>query len=74
MTKSGTISLEAEALPPNPASRTTYAAGELAQLDFWFPPIQLPVGYGQTRTAERLTVMTTVTGYSRLSGGVLIPP
>ena len=24
-------------LPPDPASRTAYAAGELAQDDFWFP-------------------------------------
>ena len=60
-------------LPPDPASRTIYEAGELAQFDFWFPPIELPVGFGQTRTAKRLPVMTTVTGYSRWSGGVLIP-
>ena len=60
-------------LPPDPASRTTYEAGELAQFDFWFPDIDLPVGYGQTRTAKRLPVMTTVTGYSRWSGGILIP-
>ena len=60
-------------LPLDPASRTTYEAGELAQFDFWFPPIELPVGFGQTRTARRLPVMTTVTGYSRWSGGVLIP-
>jgi hypothetical protein len=24
-------------LPPDPASRTSYAAGEVAQCDFWFP-------------------------------------
>ena len=24
-------------LPPDPASRTTYEAGEMAQCDFWFP-------------------------------------
>lgn len=60
-------------LPPDPASRTTYEAGELAQFDFWFPDIELPVGYGQVRTAKRLPVMTTVTGYSRWSGGLLIP-
>ncbi len=39
-------------LPPDPASRTAYAAGEIAQCDFWFPPIKLPVGFGQTRTAD----------------------
>jgi transposase len=60
-------------LPPDPASRTTYEAGELAQFDFWFPEVELPVGYGQTRTAKRLPVMTCVSGYSRWSGGILIP-
>ena len=25
---------------PDPASRTTYRAGEVAQFDFWFPPIE----------------------------------
>lgn len=60
-------------LPPDPASRTTYEAGELAQFDFWFPPIELPVGYGQTRTAKQLPVMTSVSGYSRWACGLLIP-
>jgi transposase len=35
-------------LPPDPASRTTYQAGELAQCDFWFPPVTLPVGSGRS--------------------------
>jgi transposase len=26
-------------LPPDPASRTTYVAGEIAQCDFWFPDV-----------------------------------
>ena len=60
-------------LPPDPASRTVYEAGELAQFDFWFPAIELPVGYGQTRTAKRLPVMTMCSGYSRWTGAVLIP-
>jgi transposase len=60
-------------LPPDPASRTTYEAGELAQFDFWFPAIELPVGHGQTRTAKRLPVMTCVSGYSRWASAVLIP-
>src|SRR5204863_9539758 len=45
-------------LPPDPASRTAYAAGEIAQHDFWFPPITLPVGFGQSRTAKQLPVLT----------------
>src|SRR5664279_3433360 len=39
-------------LPPDPSSRTAYVAGEIAQNDFWFPDIELPVGYGQSRTAD----------------------
>lgn len=60
-------------LPPDPASRTSYEAGEVAQCDFWFPDIELPVGFGQTRTATRLPVLTMVTGYSRWDSAVLIP-
>jgi transposase len=60
-------------LPPDPASRTGYAAGELAQDDFWFPDITLPVGYGQVRTAKQLPVLTMVSGYSRWAGAVLVP-
>jgi transposase len=60
-------------LPPDPASRTSYAAGELAQDDFWFPDITVPVGYGQVRSAKQLPVLTMVSGYSRWAGAVLIP-
>ena len=60
-------------LPPDPASRTCYVAGEIGQHDFWFPDIELPVGYGQTRTAKQLPVLTMVTGYSRWLSAVLVP-
>jgi transposase len=60
-------------LPPDPASRTAYAAGEIAQCDFWFPDIELPVGFGQTRTATRLPVLTMICGYSRWLSALLIP-
>jgi transposase len=60
-------------LPPDPASRTTYVAGEIAQCDFWFPDIVLPVGFGQSRTAKLLPVLTMVCGYSRWASGVLVP-
>ena len=33
-------------LPPDPASRTAYAAGEIAQDDFWFPDVH---GAGRVR-------------------------
>jgi transposase len=60
-------------VPPDPASRTTYFAGEIAQCDFWFPPIRLPVGFGQTRTATQLPVLTMITGYARWASGLLVP-
>jgi transposase len=60
-------------LPPDPASRTSYQAGEIGQCDFWFPPITLPVGFGQSRTATRLPVLTMITGYARWVSALLIP-
>ena len=60
-------------LPPDPASRTSYPAGVIAQCDLWFPDIRLPVGCGQVRTATQLPVLTMVTGYSRWLSAVLIP-
>src|SRR5690349_9628470 len=60
-------------LPPDPASRTSYAPGEIAQCDLWFPPITLPVGYGQTRRPTQLPVLTMVSGYSRWLSALLIP-
>jgi transposase len=60
-------------LPPDPASRTSYEPGELVQCDFWFPDIELPVGFGQARTAKQLPVLTMVSGYSRWLSALLIP-
>ena len=42
-------------LPPGPTSRTAYAAGEIAQCDFWFPPVTIPAGCGQVRKPVQLT-------------------
>lgn len=60
-------------LPPDPAGRTSYVAGEIAQCDFWFPPITLLVGFGQTRGLTQLPVLTMVAGYSRWASGLLVP-
>jgi len=60
-------------LPPDPVSRTSYDAGEIAQYDLWFPDIELPVGFGQTRTAKALPVLVMVTGYARWLAALLIP-
>jgi transposase len=60
-------------LPPDPASRTAYAAGEVAQCDFWFPPVTIPVGCGQVRRPAQLPVLTMITGYARWLLAVLVP-
>jgi len=60
-------------LPPDPSSRTSYDAGEIAQCDLWFPDITLPVGFGQTRTAKALPVLVLVTGYARWLAALLLP-
>lgn len=60
-------------LPPDPASRTMYLPGEIAQFDLWFPDIVLPVGAGQVRTAKALPVPTMACGYSRWREAVLVP-
>jgi transposase len=60
-------------LPPDPASRTAYAAGEIGQCDLWFPPIELPVEFGQTRKPTQLPVLTMICAYSRWLLALLIP-
>jgi len=60
-------------LPPDPASRTAYDPGELAQCDFWFPPVSVPSGFGQERRPAQLPVLTMVSGYSRWLSAVLVP-
>src|SRR3954464_2856815 len=60
-------------LPPDPASRTEYVAGEIRQPNFWFPDIALPVGFGQVRAGYELPVLTMVTGSSRWLSAMLMP-
>jgi transposase len=57
-------------LPPDPASRTTYAPGELAQCDLWFPPVPIPLGAGQHGSPP---VLVMVAGYSRWIEAAMIP-
>jgi transposase len=57
-------------VPPDPASRTQYRPGELAQCDLWFPPVQVPLGAGQ---AGQPPVLVMVAGYSRVMTARMIP-
>jgi transposase len=57
-------------LPPDPAGRTTYRPGELAQWDLWFPPVDIPLGFGHV---ARPPVIVGVSGYSRTIVARMIP-
>ncbi|MEH0448436.1 MULTISPECIES: DDE-type integrase/transposase/recombinase [unclassified Streptomyces] len=48
--------------PADPASRTVYEPGEIGQCDLWFPPADIPLGFGQV---ERPPVLVMVAGSSR---------
>ncbi len=56
--------------PPDPASRTGYDPGELAQCDLWFPPVDIPLGSGQV---GRPPVLVMVSGCSRVISAVMLP-
>ncbi|MFE5597570.1 DDE-type integrase/transposase/recombinase, partial [Streptomyces sp. NPDC056549] len=57
-------------LPVDPVSRPVYSPGELAQCDLWFPPADIPLGYGQT---GRPPVLVVVSGYSRMITARMLP-
>jgi transposase len=57
-------------LPADPASRTSYEPGELAQCDLWFPPADIPLGFGHAGSPP---VLVMVSGYSRWLAGRMIP-
>ncbi|MFE2611931.1 IS21 family transposase [Streptomyces mirabilis] len=57
-------------LPSDPISRTAYQPGELAQCDLWFPPVDIPLGFGQT---GRPPVLVMVAGYSRVITARMLP-
>ncbi len=56
--------------PVDPVSRTQYEPGGLAQCDLWFPPADVPLGFGQS---GRPPVLVMVAGYSRVIAAVMIP-
>jgi hypothetical protein len=56
--------------PPDPASRTMYVPGEVAQCDLWFSPADVPLGAGQM---GRPPVLVMVSGYSRVITARMVP-
>ena len=55
---------------PDPAQRTTYRPGELAQWDLWQPDVLIPLGHGQV---DKLWVVVGVPGSRRLIGAWMVP-
>lgn len=52
---------------PDPADRLTWAPGDAAQCDLWFPPARIPVGTG-TGVLLPVLVMTAAFSRSRSAG------
>jgi transposase len=62
--------LRPQYLPQDPAGRTTYEPGEIAQWDLWFPPADIPLEDG---TSHSPPVIVGTCGYSRYVVGEMIP-
>jgi hypothetical protein len=45
------------------ADRHLDVAGQVTHCDFWFPDVEVPVGFGQMRTGKQLPVLTMVCGH-----------
>jgi transposase len=56
--------------PVDPASRTNYLPGQRAQCDLWFPPVEIPLGFGQVGSPP---VLVMACGYSRWLAARTIP-
>jgi transposase len=56
--------------PPDPCQRTFYTPGELVQFDLWQPETPIPLGFDQ---ADKLWVVTSVSGYSRFMAAWMVP-
>jgi hypothetical protein len=62
--------LRPERRPIDPADRLTWAPGDAAQCDLWFPPRKIPLEDG---TAKLLPVLVITAAHSRFSTGRMIP-
>jgi hypothetical protein len=62
--------LRPEHRPIDPADRLTWAAGDAAQCDLWFPPRKIPLEDG---TAKLLPVLVITAAHSRFITGRMIP-
>lgn len=80
MRSSATLRAKVSTLRPlyrgvDPADRTGYEAGELAQCDLWFPPVSIPLGRGPVGQLQTGTppVLVMTSGFSRFIAALMIP-
>jgi transposase len=60
--------------PQDPASRTSYDPGAVGQCDLWFPPAQIPLGFGRVGVGKSVPpVLVLTVGYSRFLAATMIP-
>ena len=59
-----------EYLPADPADRLEHLPGRVIQCDLWFPPVKVPVGFGQQ---VMLPVLVMVAAFSRVIAAVMLP-
>ena len=59
-----------EYLPADPVDRLDHPPGRAVQCDLWFPPVKMPVGFGQQ---AMLPVLVMVAAFSRFITAVMLP-
>jgi transposase len=59
-----------EYLPADPVDRLEHLPGRVIQCDLWFPPVKIPVGFGQN---AMLPVLVMVAAFSRFIAAVMLP-
>ena len=62
--------LRPEQRKPDPADRLSWAPGDAAQCDLWFPPRKIPLEHGEPRL---LPVLVITAAHSRFITGRMIP-
>jgi transposase len=59
-----------EYLPADPVDRLEHPPGRAIQCDLWFPPVKVPVGFGQQ---AMLPVLVMVAAFSRFVAAMMLP-
>jgi len=59
--------------PRQPRVWEKQASLAIAECGFWFPPVEIPVGFGQTRLTRQLPVLVMLTGSSSPISAILLP-